>query len=149
MNNVSRCNIENAASPWAGFQELENQLERVFYGPRVRSPQAAWAPAVDIYETADAYVLQADLPGLKREDIEVQVVENQISIRGTRKREERSKEKGFRRNERAEGRFERSFRIKDGIDPSKVEAQFENGVLTVTLHKPEETKPRNIEVKIN
>ncbi len=148
MNSIVCNNTQCTPSPWNGFQELESQLERVLYGPRGRSPQGAWAPAVDIHETADAFVLQADLPGLKREEIEVQVVENKISVRGNRKREERSEEKGFRRYERAEGHFERSFRIKDGIDPTKVEASFEDGVLTVTLPKPEEAKPRSVEVKI-
>jgi HSP20 family protein len=151
MNNNTCSNPNNAVSPWCGFQELESQLDRIFHGAAkpARSEGASWTPPVDIYETSDAYVLHADLPGLKREEIEVQLVENQITIRGNRKREEQVTEKGFRRYERAEGRFERNFRIKDGVDPAKVEAKFENGVLTVTLPKPEEAKPRQIEVKIS
>jgi len=150
MNNNTCSTPKNAVSPWCGFQELESQLDRIFYGTaKPRSEGGTWTPPVDIYETSDAYVLHADLPGLNKEDIEVQLVENQISIRGSRKREERAEEKGFRRYERAEGRFERNFRIKEGVDPAKVEAKFENGVLTVTLPKPEEAKPRQIEVKIN
>ena len=127
---------------------MENQLERIFNGaPAGRSTD--WMPPVDIHETNDAYVLEADLPGLKKEDIEVQVVEDRITLKGTRKREENAESKGYRRYERAVGQFERSFRIAGGVDASKVEAKFEHGVLTVTLPKPEEAKPRQIDVKVS
>lgn len=149
MNNIACNNTKNACSPWGGFQELESQLDRIFNGNTARTTSGVWAPPVDIYETADAYVLHADLPGVTKEEIEVQVVENQIAIRGTRKLGHTVEDKGYRRFERAEGRFERSFRIREGIDASKVEAKYENGVLTVTLPKPEEAKPRQIEVKVN
>lgn len=151
MSNHSCCNPKNETSSRGGLQQLERELDRIFHGAGAtkRSDSQTWTPPVDIYETSDAYVLHADLPGLKREEIEVQLVENQITIRGSRKREAQPEEKGFRRYERAEGRFERNFRIKDGVDPTKVEAKFENGVLTVTLPKPEEAKPRQIEVKIS
>lgn len=151
MNNIACNTSKNACSPWAGFQELESQLDRIFHGNAtpVRNATGVWAPAVDIYETTDAYVLHADLPGVTKEDIEVQVLEDQVAIRGTRKRVQPVEEKGFRRYERAEGRFERSFRIKGGIDAGKVDARFENGVLTLTLPKPEEAKPRHIEIKVN
>lgn len=151
MNNIACNNTKSTHSPWTGFQELESQLDRIFHGNAtpVRSSAGVWAPAVDIYETTDAYVLHADLPGMTKEDIEVQVLEDQVAIRGTRKRVQPGDEKGYRRYERAEGRFERSFRIKGGIDASRVEARFENGVLTVTLPKPEEAKPRQVEIKVN
>jgi HSP20 family protein len=151
MNNIA-CNMTKCApSPWTGFRELESQLDRIFHGNAtpVRNTAGVWAPAVDIYETAEAYVLHADLPGMTKEDIEVQVLEDQVAIRGNRKRVQPTEEKGFHRLERAEGRFERSFRIKGGIDASRVEARFENGVLTVTLPKPEEAKPRQVEIKVN
>jgi HSP20 family protein len=137
--------------PWAGFGELEQQLERLI------SPSPApgqiqgetWMPPVDIHESEDAYTLVADLPGMKKEDISVHIVEDRVTLKGSRKREERHEEKGYRRYERAEGTFERSFRINGGVDAAKVEATFENGVLTVKLPKPEETKPRQIEVKVS
>jgi HSP20 family protein len=84
-----------------------------------------------------------------KEDIGIQVLEDQVAIRGSRKRLYPTEEKGYRRYERGEGRFERNFRIKGGIDTGKVDARFENGVLTLTLPKPEEAKPRHIEIKIN
>lgn len=139
------------AFPWAGFGELEQQLERVLNGgPLInRSAADTWMPPVDIHENDDAYILEADLPGLTTEGITVSVIEDRVTLKGNRKREEMHEEKGYRRFERAEGSFERSFRIQGGIDASKVEARMENGVLTVILPKPEQYKPRQIEVKVN
>lgn len=137
--------------PWAGFGELEQQLERLINPSTApgQSQGATWMPPVDIHETEEAYTLVADLPGMKKEDISVNIVEDRVTLKGSRKREERHEEKGYRRYERAEGTFERSFRINGGVDAAKVEATFENGVLTVKLPKPEETKPRQIEVKVS
>ena len=137
--------------PWSGFGELEQQLERMFNPASTSAPTATamWMPAVDIHETEDAYTLVADLPGMKKEDLTVSIVEDRVTIKGSRKREETHEEKGYRRYERAEGSFERSFRINGGVDAAKVEATFENGVLTVRLPKPEETKPRQVEVKVS
>lgn len=137
--------------PWAGFGDLEQQLERLINANSApqQSQGANWMPAVDIHESEDAYTLVADLPGMKKEDISVNVVEDRVTLKGSRKREERHEEKGYRRYERAEGTFERSFRINGGVDAAKVEATFENGVLKVKLPKPEETKPRQIEVKVS
>lgn len=139
------------AFPWTGFGDLERQLERAFCNsgaPRRNNP-TGWVPAVDIHETDDAFVLEADLPGLSREDVTVHVHEDRVTLRGTRKREENDEQKNYRRYERVDGAFERSFRIKNGIDSEKVKAQFENGVLTVKLPKPENSKPRQIEVKVS
>jgi HSP20 family protein len=137
--------------PWAGFGELEQQLERLINPSTApgQTQSANWLPPVDIHESEDAYTLVADLPGMKKEDISVNIVEDRVTLKGSRKREERHEEKGYRRYERAEGTFERSFRINGGVDAAKVEATFENGVLTVKLPKPEETKPRQIEVKVS
>lgn len=149
MNNIACNNTKNACAPWGGFQELESQLDRIFHGAPARPATGAWMPAVDIYETKDAYVLHADLPGLTKEDISVQVLAERVTISGVRKREAAEEPQGYHRFERAEGRFERSFSIKGGVDTNKVEARFENGVLRVTLAKPEETKPREVEIKVN
>lgn len=141
----------NAAFPWAGFGEIEQQLERMFNSGSAQesAPRTTWLPPVDIHESEDAYTLVADLPGMKKEDISVNIVEDRVTLKGSRAREARHEEKGYRRYERAEGNFERSFRINGGVDAAKVEATFENGVLTVKLPKPEETKPRQIEVKVS
>lgn len=146
----SACNSTNGiSSPWAGFRDLEQHLERVFQGVATPGKPGAWVPPVDIYETEDAYVLEADLPGVSKDDIDLQIIEGRVTLRGSRKRPERSEGKGYWRYERADGEFERSFRVQGGVDVDNVEARFENGVLTVSLPKPEAAKPRQIEVKIN
>jgi HSP20 family protein len=147
MSNITPKN--NTLSPWAGFRDLENQLERIFHGTASPGSAQSWVPPVDIHETEDAYVMEADLPGMSKDDFDLQIMEDRIVLRGTRKRLERENVKGYWRFERAEGAFERSFRVQGGVDAEKVEARFENGVLTVTLPKPEESKPRQIEIKVN
>lgn len=134
---------------WPTFGELERHFDRMLNTPAESAPLTNWNPAVDIHETDDAYLLEADMPGVKKEDLDIQVLEDRLTIRGSRKREDRHEEKGYWRCERAEGTFERSFRLRGGLDASKVEAHFENGVLKMTLPKPEATKPRQIEVKVN
>ena len=140
----------NNTLTWPGFSDLERQLDRIFnHGDDVSSRATCdWVPAVDIHETDDAYILEADLPGITRKDIEVKVIEDRVSIRGTRKYASNKEDRGYWRRERAEGTFERSFRLQGGIDGSKVDAHFENGVLTVKLPKPEAIRPKQIEVKV-
>lgn len=135
---------------WPTFGGLDLQLERLLNAdaPATKGVRDHWVPAVDIQETEDAYLIEADLPGLAQKDIDVQVLEDRITIRGTRKREAKHKENGYWRYERSEGAFERSFRLRGGIDAAKVNAQFEKGVLSITVPKPESTKPRQINVKV-
>ena len=139
----------SATFPWAGFSDLEQQFDRLFGPAMTASRTGNWMPPVDIHETDDAYVLEADLPGMTKDDISLTVLEDRITLTGTRKREKKHEERGYSRYERSEGSFERSFRIQGGIDADKVEAQFVNGVLTVKLPKPEEQKPRQIEVNVS
>lgn len=134
--------------PWSGFRALEKELDRIFGGEHPIS-SGTWAPAVDFHESKDAYVIEADLPGLKREDIEVTVVNDVVTLKGERKSESEQKEGGYHCVERRYGRFERSFRLPSGVDTTKVTAHFEQGVLKVTLPKPETAKPKQIEVQMN
>lgn len=140
----------NTRIAWPTFGELEQQLDRMLSNTTENPEQAplGWSPAIDIHETEDAYILEADLPGMRKEDIDLKVVEDRVTLSGARQRSAEHNEKGYRRYERTEGRFERSFRLRGGIDGSKVDAHFEHGVLTVKLPKPEEAKPRQIEVKV-
>ncbi len=105
-----------------------------------------WLPPVDIYENENAFVATADLPGLEKNDIEVSLEDNVLTVSGERNYAKNGEEGSFRRIERAYGTFRRSFTLPTGVDAAKVEARFENGVLTLTLPKAETAKTRKIAV---
>jgi HSP20 family protein len=105
-----------------------------------------WVPEMDLIETDDHYLLTADLPGMKQEDVSIEVGDGALTIAGERKIEYERKEKGFFRLERSFGKFSRSLTLPDGVDPDKIEATLHDGVLEVTVPKPEQRKPRRIEV---
>lgn len=109
------------------------------------SPQG-WLPAVDIKENETAFVAHADLPGLSKEDIEISIEDNLLSVSGERKLESQSGDGSYHRIERSYGAFRRSFALPRGIDASKVEATFQDGVLTLTLPKSEAARARKIAV---
>ena len=103
-------------------------------------------PAVDVFEKEDRFVVKAELPGMKEEDIDVSVIGDTLSIRGEKKTETEVKEKDYYRSERSYGSFYRSIRLPSGVDADKVEASFEDGVLEVTLAKSARAKPKKIAV---
>jgi HSP20 family protein len=126
------------------IDRLNRMVESVFNGEPFT--QGAWTPSVDIYETEGKdVVVKADLPNLKREDIKVTFENNTLTIEGERVA---SKEEGHRyhRVERGHGAFRRSFSMPATVDPSRVEAAYQDGVLTVTLPQREETRPRQIQI---
>ena len=108
-----------------------------------------WNPPVDVYETKDSIVLKADLPDVKKEEVDISVEGNVLTLRGERKREKEVKEKDFYRMERSYGAFSRSFTLPGSVDADKIEADFAGGVLKVTLPKREESKPKQIKVKVS
>ena len=107
----------------------------------------AWAPAVDIRETEEALVLSAELPGLTREEVEITLDNNVLTLAGERKLEKDAKGETWHRVERAYGSFSRSFTLPASVRTDRVEAVFADGILTVTLPKMEESKPRRISIK--
>ena len=110
---------------------------------------AAWGPAVDVFETEDAFVVRADLPGVDPKNVTLSIEDGYLTLSGDKnKREESKKEGSWYRLERRYGKFVRNIALPDTVDPEKVEATAENGVLTVTLSKREETKPKTIRVNI-
>lgn len=126
-----------------------NRLFDSFFGRREAGPASAvrrWVPAMDLVETDDQLVLRADLPGMSREDIEIEIKDNVLTISGERKAEHEEKGEGFHRIERASGRFSRSLGLPRGMDATSVNASFENGVLEVRMPKPAERKPTKIEI---
>ena len=107
-----------------------------------------WIPATDLVETDDHFVLKADLPGLTEADVNVEVKDNVLTLSGERKGEHEDKREGYVRVERAFGSFRRSLRLPEGVDPEAVQATFDNGVLEVRIPKPEERKPRKVEIQV-
>ena len=136
-------------SPLSGLAALEvNHLNQMFEAAFDHDAFArgTWVPAVDITETADkSVVLKADLPDMKREDISITFENNMLTIEGERKLSNSESDK-FHRVERGYGAFRRSFTVPSSIDGSRVDASYRDGVLTVTLPRREETKPRQIQV---
>jgi HSP20 family protein len=138
-------------NPWSPLRELEGQFNR-FFGELARDfdlSDGGWSPAVDFKEGEHEYTLEADLPGMKKEEIDVTVMDNCITLRGERKRETESNDKGVHRVERRYGTFERTFEIPGGFDAENINAHFDGGVLRVTLPKREEAKPKQVEVKVS
>lgn len=136
--------------PARELDTLQSDVNRLFDGFFGRSAPAGsgrrWIPPMDLVETDDHLVLRADLPGLARDDIEIEVKDNVLTIAGERKSEHEEKGEGFHRVERAFGRFSRSLDLPRGIATDQVDARFDRGVLEVRIPKPEERKPTRIEI---
>ena len=109
---------------------------------------AEWAPTVDITEDEKFYVIKTELPEVKKEDVHVTVEDGVLTLTGERKFEKEEKGKKYHRIERSYGRFARTFALPDNIDAGKINATFKEGILTVTVAKSENAKPKQIEVKI-
>ena len=128
---------------------IERQLAKITAGPSLlpeREP-GNWSPAVDIYETATDFILTAEAPGLKSEEIDIQVIDRQLLLRGERRWESESHAEHFHRIESAYGKFERTFNLSEGIDVEHITAELANGVLRVVLPKRRAASEKQIEVK--
>ena len=145
-----------AVVKWDPFRDLlsiQDRMNKLFEQTLSRSraeegiAPSTWTPAVDIYETPEAIVLQADLPGLRREDIDIQIQDDTLTLRGERRFAKDVHEENYLRIERAYGAFHRSFTLPATIQQEKIRAVFRDGILELTLPKAEEAKPRRIEVK--
>jgi len=137
---------------YGGLSGLQEQVNRLFESafPR-RSDNSAlttWAPAVDIYETENELVVKADLPEVSEKDLDVRVENNMLSIRGERKFEKKVEEENYLRVERTYGTFSRSFSLPNTISTEAIKADYKNGVLTVTLPKRAESKPKQVKVNV-
>ena len=132
-----------------GTTRFERDCDALFNTFRSDGELAAFNPAVDIVEEEDRFLIKADLPGVSQKAIEIKVHDGVLLLSG--KREETREEKGEKSyySERRQGSFRRNFNLGDKVDASKIEAKYDSGVLTVTLPKKEETKPRQIEVAAN
>ena len=109
---------------------------------------STWVPAVDIFETADSIVMKAELPGVSRENIDIQVRDNTLTLKGERKFEREVKDENYLRIERSYGAFQRAFSLSTVIQQDKIKAVFKDGVLEVTLPKAEEAKSKQVKVEV-
>ena len=123
-----------------------NRLFNSFFDEGDGGQARRWAPAVDLLERDDSLVLKADLPGLSEDDVQIEVRDNVLTIAGERKAEHEEKQNGYYRVERSFGRFSRSLQLPEGVDADRIAASFAKGVLEVTIPKPEQRKPRRIEI---
>ena len=108
-----------------------------------------WAPPVDIYENGDNLVLKAELPGINPDDVEIRVEDNTLYLKGERKFEKEVKEQSYHRVERTYGAFTRTFSLPNSVDADKVAANYKDGVLTLTMPKKEEAKPKTIKINVS
>jgi HSP20 family protein len=144
-------------SVWPAFDRLFNlrdELERFLEHPLSELNRGAqllsvWNPAVDLYENADNLIVRAELPGMKKEDIEVSLHDGALSISGERKSEKKFEDAQTHRSERFVGVFNRSLTLPSAVKADQVKAQYQDGILTITLPKAEEAKRKQIEVKVN
>lgn len=143
---------------WDPARELDalqgdmNRLFDSFFGRRQGGSGSTygsrrWIPPMDLVETEDKLVLRADLPGVDRDDIEIEVKDGVLSVSGERKAQHEEKREGYHRVERSFGRFSRALELPKGVEPQSVSASFDKGVLEVRMPKPEERKPTRIEIE--
>jgi HSP20 family protein len=142
----------NRFEPYSGAATLQDQVNRLLNQAFGNSSDEAsittWAPAVDIYETEHELVVKADLPDVRPEDLDIRVENNILTIRGDRKFEKKVDEKNYLRVERTYGSFSRSFSLVNTVNSEAIKADYKNGVLTLTIPKREEAKPKQIKVNV-
>ncbi|MDF1578138.1 MAG: Hsp20/alpha crystallin family protein [Desulfurivibrionaceae bacterium] len=139
---------------WEPLREMEDFFDR-FSRPMGRqfgrelARAGEWAPRVDISENDKEFVINAEIPDIKKEDVKVNVENGVLTLRGERKQEKEEKDKKFHRIERFYGSFCRSFTLPDNVDEAKIDATFKDGMLKLTIPKIESKKPKAIEVKVH
>jgi HSP20 family protein len=145
----------NVWSPFRQLSALRDEIDRLFESPLnelTRSSQqflSGWLPAVDLYDEGDHLVLKAELPGIKKEELNISLHGDVLTLSGERKDSGEFKEAEVFRSERFVGRFQRSITLPMSVDSGKVQASYKDGILAVTLPKAEEAKPKRIDVKVS
>src|SRR5215467_5620007 len=160
MKGEATMNIGNLLAPRKDSTSLDpfrlsSRMERLFEDPLLRMmastewPLKAWAPPCDIFETDTELVMKFELPEVKKEDVEVKLEQNVLTLQGQRKFEEKTDRENYHRVERHYAEFMRSFNVPLYVNAAKINAEFRDGVLTITLPKNEEARPKQINVKVN
>lgn len=153
--NLTRYQRPEVAWPSFGrLSSLRDELDRLFESPwtelaRTSQLLSGWTPALDVHEDKDNFIVRAELPGMKREDIDVCLHDGALSISGERKLEQKYEEAEVYRTERFFGKFQRTVSLPAAVAADKVKAQYKDGVLTITLPKTEAAKPKQIDVNVN
>ncbi|MBP1691000.1 MAG: Heat shock protein Hsp20 [Bacteroidetes bacterium] len=130
-------------------REINRMFDSFFRGPEEDGLQTtSWNPLVDVTENDHSYLLNVELPGVSRNDVKIVVQDNQLTIRGEKKQEKESKNSNYHRVERSYGSFQRTFTLPTTVRAEKIEANYNDGVLTITVPKAEEAKAKEIEVKV-
>jgi HSP20 family protein len=139
-------------NPFDQLSTLRNELDRLV--PRFTTPDTddmlvtRWAPPTDIIETPEALVMKTELPGLTDKDVSVEIENGMITLRGERKIEEETKEKGYLRVERSYGKFVRTFALPNNVEIEKINATFDNGLLELTIPRKEEARPKTVRLNV-
>jgi HSP20 family protein len=140
--------------PMGDLITMQDEMNRVFEDLWRRSPRSgpptsatSWWPSIDVKETQNEFRLLAELPGLKRDDVKISLTDDVLTLRGEKRSEQERENESWHQVERAYGVFERSFQLTCPVDASKVKAKFEDGMLTITLPKSEESRPREINIE--
>ena len=136
----------NAFDPFDLAKVFHDVIRPAFWEGAAAQP---WTPPVDISETDHQFVVKADVPELKPEDVEVHFENGTLTIKGKREFEKKEEGKGYHRLERSYGSFTRAFTLPETVDPEKLSADYKNGVLTVTIAKMEMAKPRAVKVNVS
>lgn len=146
MTNLIRTRSNN-------LRNLQREIDRVFdnffptrYTEEDETSKAVWAPRVDLSETDDLYRIELDVPGMNREDLNISFQDNQLTVSGERREQQREEDSEYVRVERAFGHFYRTFRLPKTVNADDIEAHYENGVLTIEVPKAEESKPQRIQI---
>ena len=144
--------INRWEQPFRGATTLQEQINRVFGDVVGRTGEESnltpWAPEVDIYETENELVVKADLPDVNPQDLDIRVENNILTIRGERKFDKKVNEDNYLRIERSYGSFSRSFSLANSVKSEAIKADYQNGVLTLSIPKREEAKPKQIKVNV-
>jgi len=140
--------------PARELQSVQSEINRLFNtlfeptAPIANGAPRRWVPAIDLVESADEFVLRADLPGIDESDVKIELQDDVLTISGERKTEHQERKDGYHRLERSFGTFARSLTLPEGVDPERIKASFGRGVLEVHIPKPELRKPRKVAISV-
>ncbi len=140
-------------SPWREMPTIQNRINKMFDDPFFRfgrwtddDSMGMWNPAVDLYEKDDHFVIKAELPGVEKNNIKVDLKDRVLTLSGERNYDNEVKEENYYRKERSYGKFQRAFRLPADVDSDKIKAEFKDGVLQVEVPKPEQVKAKEVTI---